>query len=136
MQTRITLIFIIALLGVAAILFWVARRRQDQMKSGVSLPARRLGRSKVPKQFRDLLPMAQKWGIQDDKIRTELHSKATSEEKQSLKQALEGRTEAISQWLDTCVKGQMSKEAVAYMYLLIGLQEMGIYVEPGPGFRK
>lgn len=90
----------------------------------------------VPEKFRDLVLLAQRWGIGDDIIRNDLHDKASLEEKQALKSSLDGRTRAINQWLDSFSSGQMTEEAAAFMYMMEGLDEMGIQVDPGSDFHK
>jgi hypothetical protein len=86
-----------------------------------------LNLKKVPEQFRDLVPFAEKWGIGDDVIRDDLHQKSSQEEKQGLVNAINGRAKAINQWLDSFGKGKMTEEAAAFMYMLEGLDEMGLY---------
>ena len=93
-----------------------------------------LNANNIPGQFRDLVPVAQKWGIGDDIIREDLHVKASTEENQSLKSTLDKRTKAINQWLNSFDKGNMTEEAAAFMYMLEGLDEMNIQIDPGPDF--
>jgi len=90
----------------------------------------------VPEQLRDLVFLAQKWGIGDDIIRNDLHHKVSDEDKQTLKAALNGRIQTISQWLDSFGSGKMTEEAASFMYMLEGLDEMGIQVDLGPEFQK
>ena len=113
----------------------------DQMKYNYGLTISKykpdhLNPEKVPEQFRDLIPLAQKWGIGDDVIRADLHNTASDEDKESLKESLNGRTNAINQWLDSYGNSKMSVQARAFMYMLLGLDEMGIYVDPASGFYK
>ena len=120
--------------------------KKSEMKKGEILPAsvmkekydftienhksQHLDPKNVPEQFRDLVELAQKWGIGDDIIRNDLHEKATLEEKQILKSALNGRTRAINEWLDTFGAAEMTEAAGAFMYMLLGLDEMGIQIKP------
>lgn len=83
----------------------------------------------MPEELRDLLPLALKWGIGDDVIRDDWHQKAGEADKEALVQGLTGRTAAINAWLDSFGVGEMSAEAGAFMYMMLGLDEMGIYVE-------
>jgi hypothetical protein len=55
----------------------------------------------VPEKLRDLVLIAQKWGIGDDIIREDLQKKASDQEKRGLKLSLDGRIKTISQWLDS-----------------------------------
>ena len=86
-----------------------------------------LNPKRVPEQFRDLLPFAQRWGVGDDIIRDDLHQKVSQEEKQALIKAIDGHEKAINQWLDTFGNRKMSEEAAAFMYMLEGLDEMNLY---------
>jgi hypothetical protein len=104
----------------------------DEMKQKYNLTMEnytppKLNASKVPEEFRDLVPLAQKWGIGDDIIRDDLQSKASEEEKANLAKALGNRADAISQWFNTFTPGRMTDEAAAFMYMLLGLDEMGLY---------
>jgi hypothetical protein len=125
----------------------IFRRKYPKLKKGEILPAgemkekygltierykpRPLNPKNVPEKFRDLVSLAQRWGIGDDIIRNDLHEKAPPEEKQILRASLDGRTQAINQWLDSFGSGRMTEEAAAFMYMLEGLDEMGIQVDPG-----
>ena len=53
-----------------------------------------------------------------------------------MKLALDGRTQAINQWLDSFRGGKITEEAAAFLYMLEGLDEMGIQVDFGPEFHK
>jgi hypothetical protein len=69
-------------------------------------------------------------------IRDDLHHKVSDTEKQVLKSSLDGRTQAINRWLDSFGSGKMTNEAAAFMYMLEGLDEMGIVVNPGKDNHK
>lgn len=86
----------------------------------------RLDAAHVPADLRDLVPLAEKWGIGDDVERGHFQKKATQAEKQALGKALKGRNKRITQWLDS-QKDPMSAEAVAFMYMQLGLDEMGLW---------
>jgi hypothetical protein len=139
-----------ALITTPWILFWVSKRKlaprsimKDYHSTGEILPADemkrkynlsienyrpiRLNPKRVPAQFHDLIAFAQKWGIGDDIIRDDLHQKVSQEEKQALIIALEGRHKAINEWLDSFGNGKMTEEAAAFMYMLEGFDEMGLY---------
>ena len=61
-----------------------------------------------------------------------MHEKVSSEEKQALVSSLNGRIRTLNQWLDTFSAGKMTEEAAAYMYMLLGIDEMGLQVDSGP----
>jgi hypothetical protein len=111
----------------------------DQMKQKYGLTIENhkpnhLNPKNVPEELRDLTSIAEKWGIGDDVIRNDMHAKATYDEKQALKSALDGRTQSINQWLDSFGTGKMSVEAAAFMYMLEGLDEMNIQINPAKNF--
>jgi hypothetical protein len=91
-------------------------------------PEIQLDHGKVPEDLRDLIPMAEKWGIGDDVIRSDFQDKAGEEEKLALKRRLGGRGERINAWLDSFGDGAaMTEEAAAFMYMLLGIDEMGLW---------
>lgn len=93
-------------------------------------PVIRLDATKVPDDLVDLIPFAEKWGIGDDLIRDDFQSTATKAEKQALADALRGRNARITEWLDAQPKGApMTDEAAAFMYMQLGLDEMGLWVD-------
>ena len=100
------------------------------LATGMSAPESRLDSSKVPSDLVDLVPLAEKWGIGDDLIREDFQSKATVADKQALAKALTGRNTRITQWLDSLPKdAPMSEEAAAFMYMQLGLDEMGLWTD-------
>jgi hypothetical protein len=93
-------------------------------------PTIRLNPAKVPSDLRDLIPVAEKWGIADDIIRNDFVMKASPKEKAALSAALKGRNKRITQWLASLPRKQaMSLEAATFMYMQEGLDEMGVWVE-------
>jgi hypothetical protein len=89
-----------------------------------------LDSSQVPADLRDLLPLAEKWGIGDDVARSQFQAKASQAEKDALKSALTGRNKRITQWLDSFSDANpMSDEAAAFMYMQLSLDEMGLGVD-------
>ena len=90
----------------------------------------RLDSSQVPADLRDLLPLAEKWGIGDDVARSHFQGTASQAERDALKSALTGRNKRITEWLDSFSDAKpMSDEATAFMYMQLGLDEMGIWVD-------
>jgi hypothetical protein len=82
----------------------------------------------VPSDLRHLIPLAEKWGIGDDIIRTDLIDKSSDSEKRDLHDALYQPFERITEWLDSFAGSPLSAEAEAFMYLQGVLDEMGIYI--------
>lgn len=88
-------------------------------------PVIEIDASSVPEHLRDLIPMAEKWGIGDDIIRGDYVEKATEEDKQQFAARLKGRTFTVEVWVHSFESGQMSEAAVHFMYMLIALDESG-----------
>lgn len=85
----------------------------------------------VPNEFKDLLPLARKWGIGDDAIRGDVTEAATQAERQELVSALTGKLCAIDRWIDSFPEGMMSDEAAAFMYMGEAIDELGLDIEYG-----
>src|SRR5690242_8961243 len=84
--------------------------------------------NEVPEHLRDLVSLAYKWGIGDDVVRSELEGSASQQEKDELRQALTGRTAAVTQWLDSFPDGSLHPAAFSnFMYMLEALADMGIW---------
>ncbi len=50
--------------------------------------------------------------------------KATEDEKEELRQAINGKEKLIDDWLNRFPEGKMSDEAAAFMYMTLALEEM------------
>jgi len=88
-------------------------------------PTIRLDPRKVPTELRDLVPLAEIWGIGDDIIRFDFVEKASEVEMRALMTGLEGRTQAVQAWLGSQPQGgELSEEAAAFMYMLSALDEL------------
>jgi hypothetical protein len=137
---------ILAAMVVAGVVLLVLRARRTHMKHGEILPADemrqrydltaakrptlRIDLAHVPEELRDLISMAEKWGIPDDIIRGDFQEEATPDEKEALRVKLAGRTKEVSAWLDSFGADQpMSEEAGHFMYMLLGLDEMGLWTD-------
>lgn len=78
----------------------------------------------VPEHLRDLIPIAEYWGIGDDSIRHDLLSTTTPEQINALRTELAGRTGQINSWLDSFDGSKpMSDGAAAFMFMLLALDE-------------
>lgn len=103
----------------------------DQMKQKYHLTIENyqpihLDSKNVPEQFHDLIPLAEKWGIEDDVIRDDFENKVSDEEKLFFKQTLYGRTKAINHWIDSFGRGKMTDEAGAFLFMLEALEELRV----------
>jgi hypothetical protein len=83
--------------------------------------------SNVPEHLRDLIPMAEKWGIGDDIIRCDFEKKASAEEKEEFREALRGRTDQVTAWLDSFEVLGLPEDAGPFMYMLEALDESGLW---------
>ena len=110
--------------------------RAGQMKAKYGLTADRYKRphldpSRVPEHLRDLVAVAEKWGIPDDIMRSDFEEKASDAEKHEFQAQLKNRTGDISEWLDSFEPGKpMPDEAAHFMYMLEALAEMGLWPDP------
>jgi hypothetical protein len=84
----------------------------------------RLDSAKVPADLRDLVPLAQRWGVGDDVARSERIQKATAAERADLRAAFAPRQARITAWLDSFGQGVMPEEAAAFMYTQLAIEEM------------
>ena len=92
-------------------------------------PAIIIDPSEVPENLRDLIPMAEFWGVGDDIIRDDIEEKASDQQKQEFRTKLAGRTKDVNAWLDSFGDGEMSDEAGHFMYMLEALDEMGLWAD-------
>jgi hypothetical protein len=93
-------------------------------------PIVHLKAERVPAALRHLVPLAEKWGIADDIIRQDFESKSSQRAKATLRSSLKGFNGRVTAWLDSVPKGrEMPPEAVAFMYMQVSLEEMGLWVD-------
>jgi hypothetical protein len=83
-----------------------------------------LDAGKVPADLRNLVPLAQRWGIGDDVARSERIQKATDAERSELRAAFGPRQARVTAWLDSFGQGAMPEEAAAFMYTQLAIEEM------------
>src|SRR5687768_11700700 len=77
-----------------------------------------INEQRVPENLRDLVPLAEKWGIGDDVIRSDCEDKATEEERGELRDALHGRTAEVEAWLDSSPAGLLpNEEAGSFLFM-------------------
>lgn len=85
----------------------------------------RLDPSRVPEGLRELVPLAERWGVGDDVERTEKLGRATPGELEELRAAVGRNGAAITAWLDSYGSGaEMSEEAAAFMYMQLAVEEI------------
>lgn len=97
-------------------------REPESSDPAVAVPP--LDGDKVPEDLRDLVPLAQRWGIGDDVDRSERIQKATAAERSELRAAFGPRQARITAWLDSFGQGPMPDEAAAFMYAQLAIEEM------------
>jgi len=122
----------------------VLRHRGCRMQHGEILPAKDMQKKyglyaenrpdikidpmKVPENLRDLIPMAEKWGVGDDIIRSDIEKNASDTEKEAFRSKLKGRTKQVNDWLDSYGEKQtMPEDAAHFMYMLEALDEMRLW---------
>lgn len=91
-------------------------------------PTIRLGSKRFPPHLRHLAPFAERWGIGDDIIRNDYIKRASPAERRELYEVLYDPFEQITAWLNSFKGKPMSDEAAAFMYMQLGLDEMGYHV--------
>jgi len=80
--------------------------------------------ARVPASFRGLTAWATRLGIGDDYCRRQLTDRLTPAEKAEVRRAVTERAFDIQAWVDTFEPGALPAEAAAFMYLLLGVEEM------------
>jgi len=87
----------------------------------------------VPESLRDLIPVAEKWGIGDDIIRCDVVDRATEEERREFQDAVRGRMDEVTAWLGyfdfSCEEKVMSDDVAAFMFMQTALDEMGLWTD-------
>jgi hypothetical protein len=87
-------------------------------------PVIRLDPARVPAHLRDLIPLAEKWGIGDDIIRFDVEEKSTAAEKAELLRVVGPRFDEVEAWLATADPGDPSEEISAFTYLTTAWDEL------------
>jgi hypothetical protein len=83
-----------------------------------------LDKNKIPINLRDLQQYAEKWGIGDDGYRRDLIEHTSRKDIKKLNKVMKDRYGDINKWLGT-LKGSLSEEAAAYLYLMEADEESG-----------
>lgn len=92
-------------------------RRQEELRCTLD-PVR------VPAELRDVTPWAIRLGVGDDLCRSSLMEGLTSSERSVMLGMIQDHATSIHSWLDTFEDRTMTPEAAAFMYLLLGVEEM------------
>jgi hypothetical protein len=138
---RLQIAGLVVLLAIAAYLAFRRRASRRLTVPSPILPARELQRryglyaenrpvirldpENVPSSLRDLIPLAETWGIGDDIMRLDFEEKASDAAKRALVSSLGGRIPDVQEWLRSQPAGTgMSEEAAAFMYLLSAWDEV------------
>jgi hypothetical protein len=88
-------------------------------------PVIQLDPERVPLHLRDLIPLAETWGIGDDIIRFDFEQRASDAAKRALLSSLRGRIDDVQKWLRSQpASAEMSEEAAAFTYLLSAWDEV------------
>ena len=116
------LALLVLLVGCTTLVACGNESARSRTTSGASV--QRLDRERVPAELRNLIPIAERWGIGDDIERNAKVDAATPAEREELRTAIEEHQAEITAWLDSFGKGQMSDEAAAFMYMQLALEEM------------
>jgi hypothetical protein len=87
-------------------------------------PVIRLDATRVPVHLRDLIPLAEKWGIGDDIIRFDFIETSAAADQQELLREVGPWFDEVEAWLATADPGAMSDEMEAFMYMTTAWDEV------------
>lgn len=147
MKTSVSIVVAILVI-VSAVM--ILRPRGRRMRDGEILPSKEMQEKyglyaenrpeikidpmRVPENLCDLIAMAEKWGVGNDIIRSEIEENASDMEKEAFRAKLKGRTKQVTDWLDSYGAEQpMPEEAAHFMYMLESLDEMGLWPDSPEG---
>lgn len=77
----------------------VGEMRRRYGLTAENVPAVDFSPDDVPARLRDLVPLAKKWGINDDLIREDLVARAAPEDRRELKAAVSAVEDELDDWL-------------------------------------
>ena len=82
----------------------------------------------------DFIPLAKRWGIENDEQRAALQQQDTVKERKELSAKIIGKEDVIRAWLGR-FRGRMpTPEATAFLFMLRGLYEMRLLVDGDQSF--
>ncbi|NIR44190.1 MAG: hypothetical protein GWN99_08710 [Gemmatimonadetes bacterium] len=122
----------IAILSLALALSLMAGCAGDRSEAegdarGEPASTQELQPANVPEGLRELIPLAEKWGIGDDVDRAALIERSSTEERQALTRSIAPHQDEITAWLDSFGTSPLSDEAAAFMYMQLAVEEMRYY---------
>src|SRR5438045_386950 len=95
---------------------WTAEKRRPEV----------LDSDVVPPHLRDLVPLAERWGVTCDVTRHDVAAKSSTEELKGFKVALAGRHDDIVDWLYSFEGTDRPREAAVFQAMLVlELEECG-----------
>ncbi|HET9361945.1 MAG TPA: hypothetical protein VFO58_19465 [Vicinamibacterales bacterium] len=80
--------------------------------------------AKVPADLRDLIPVAQRFGIGDDVCRGQVIRKTRAADRKAVASAVGSRAQRIQGWLDSLGEPPYGTEAACFFWFLEALEEM------------
>jgi len=87
----------------------------------------KLTEEEVPKQLRDLIPLARKFGVGDAADRDEIMKAASPNDLADLEEKVMPRQQDISDWLDTFSETEISDTVSFFLYLGSACDEVPLY---------
>lgn len=84
---------------------------------------------RVPESVRALAPWACRYGVGDDYCRSFLLLRLSKKDRTALTQEIDANAHVIHAWLDSFDGASMPPEAVAFMYLALGVEEIREYAQ-------
>lgn len=88
-----------------------------------------LDANEVPENLRDLIPLAERWGIGDDAERGEVMESATHQELVDLEEKVSPKMIEIWEWLSGYSDVHYSDTTSYFTYLMVACDEVDIYLE-------
>ena len=85
-----------------------------------------LGRSDVPHDLHELVPLVERWGLGDEPSREYFVKRATRAEKQELRQAFRRHERRILEWIDSLAPGAHTAASTRFLYFLDACDGLGI----------
>ena len=98
------------------------KMRERYNLSRANKPIIKLDRDKVPEKLQILIPLAEKFGVDDELIREDVLDNATIKEKKELRRVFRKLEDEVMEWLiPQSEKKILSKEYIAFSALLMAV---------------
>jgi hypothetical protein len=78
---------------------------------------------KIPESLQDLVPLAQTFGVADEKSRCYLIERTPLRDKKNLTKTVLSRSRELNEWFRSFPLGKLTEEAVAFRHLLDAAEE-------------